>query len=150
MPITDLTIRRINASDRARWEPLWAGYLGFYEQTVSRETTEFTWRRLTTSHEIEGLLAVAENGEALGMAHILYHPSTWNVGGKCYLQDLFVIPAARGRGVGRRLIAAAADSARARGAVMLYWQTEEFNGPARRLYERVAKRSPFILYEVDL
>ncbi len=95
--MTDLTIRPIDGSDRDGWEPLWAGYLAFYEQTVPRETTEFTWRRLTTSHEVEGLLAVNATGEALGFAHFLFHPSTWNVGGKCYLQDLFVIPSARGR-----------------------------------------------------
>jgi GNAT superfamily N-acetyltransferase len=82
--------------------------------------------------------------------HFVYHPTTWSIGGTCYLEDLFVAPAARGQRIGRRLIAAAADAAKANGATTLYWQTEEFNATARRLYERVAKRSPFIRYQIEL
>jgi GNAT superfamily N-acetyltransferase len=93
-------------------------------------------------------LALNENGEAIGLAHFFYHPSTSTSGGNCYLQDLFVIPAARGQRVGRRLIAAVAQAAKTKGVAVVYWQTEEFNGPARRLYERVAKRSPLFTTRV--
>jgi len=44
----------------------------------------------------------------------------------------------------------AVEAARKRGAVVVYWQTEEFNASARRLYERIAKRSPFIRYNIEL
>jgi GNAT superfamily N-acetyltransferase len=149
-PIQGLIVRAVGSEDRALWDPLWAGYLAFYEKSLPAETTDFTWRRLTTTREIEGLIALDAAGEALGLTHFLYHPSTSTLGGNCYLQDLFVIPEARGRRVGRRLIAAVAQRAKARGAAVVYWQTEEFNGAARRLYERVAKRSPFIRYQIDL
>jgi len=148
--ISELVIRPISTGDRERWEPLWNGYLDFYEKTIPQEATKLTWQRLTTNGEIEGLLAVDEHGEALGLVHFLYHPSTSSVGGNCYLQDLFVIPSARGRRVGRRLIEAVRLMAKKKGAAVLYWQTEEFNGTARRLYERVAKRSPFIRYQIEL
>lgn len=149
-PITELSIRPISPGDRRSWEPLWQGYLEFYEKTIPAETTEFTWKRLITTHEVEGLLAWSEKGEALGLAHFLYHASTSTRGGNCYLQDLFVVPAARGRRVGRQLIAAVVQAAKAKGVAVVYWQTEEFNGTARRLYERVAKRSPFIRYQIEL
>lgn len=149
-PVPDLTIRRIAPGDRAQWEPLWAGYHTFYDRTVRAEITDFAWKRLTVTGEIEGLLGFNDRGEALGLVHFFYHPSTSTLGGNCYLQDLFVVPASRGLRVGRRLIAAVADAAKAKGVATLYWQTEEFNGPARRLYERVAKRSPFIRYQIDL
>jgi GNAT superfamily N-acetyltransferase len=145
-----VSIRRIAAADRTLWEPLWAGYHTFYDRTVSQEVTEFAWKRLATTGEIEGLLALSERGDALGLVHFFYHPSTSTLGGNCYSQDLFVVPASRGLRVGRRLIAAVVDAAKAKGVAVLYWQTEEFNGPARRLYERVAKRSPFIRYQIDL
>ena len=45
--MADLVIRPINAADRAAWEPLWAGYLAFYERTIGPEVTDFTWSRLT-------------------------------------------------------------------------------------------------------
>lgn len=147
--IPEVVIRPIGINDREAWEPLWKGYLDFYEKTVPQETTEFTWNRLTTTHELEGFLAV-DNGEALGLVQFFYHPSTNSIGGNCYLQDLFVTPSARGQRVGRRLIAAVVLAAKARKVAVVYWQTEEFNGTARRLYERVAKRSPFIRYQIDL
>ena len=87
---------------------------------------------------------------SLGLVHFLYHASTVSIGGNCYLQDLFVSPVARNQSIGRRLILAVADAARARQAALVYWQTEEFNGTARRVYERVAKRAPFIRYNLEL
>lgn len=143
-------IRPVAHADRALWEPLWSGYLAFYEKSVPPQVTEFTWSRLTASGEIKGLLALDQQGAALGVVHFLYHSSTSNLGGNCYLQDLFVIPAARGQRIGRRLIAAVVEEARKKGCKVVYWLTEEFNGTARRLYERVAKRSPFIRYDIDL
>ncbi len=145
-----VTIRRVATADRAIWEPLWAGYNTFYERTIPPEVTELTWRRLVGDGSIEGFLALDERGEALGLVQFFYHASTSNIGGNCYLQDLFVTPAARGHRIGRRLIAAVVQAAKAKGANVLYWQTEEFNGTARRLYERVAKRSPFIRYNIEL
>jgi GNAT superfamily N-acetyltransferase len=149
-PRVPLRIRPIHSADRALWEPLWQGYLSFYEKTIPAEATQLTWTRLTTTDEITGLLALDEKDQAIGLAHFFYHPSTSSIGGNCYLQDLFVVPAQRGGGVGRRLIEAVLSDAKARKVAVLYWQTEEFNGPARRLYERVAKRSPFIRYQIDL
>ena len=146
----DVPIRPIGRDDRHLWEPLWTGYLDFYERTVGPAVSELTWDRLSRTAEILGLLAVDQHGAAVGLVHFFYHPSASHIGGYCYLQDLFVVPAARGRRVGRRLIAAVAAAAKAKGAEILYWQTEEFNGPARRLYERVAKRSPFIRYQMEL
>jgi len=40
--------------------------------------------------------------------------------------------------------------ARRRGAVKVYWHTQEFNGPARSLYDLLAKRVSFVVYERDL
>lgn len=148
--MTELTIRPISAGDRAAWEPLWAAYLAFYQTTVAPDVTEFTWTRLTSDGGVSGLLAIAPDGRALGFVHFIFHSTTWSRGGTSYLEDLFVVPDARGQRVGRRLIAAVADAAKERGAASLYWQTEEFNATARRLYERVAKRSPFIRYQIDL
>jgi GNAT superfamily N-acetyltransferase len=151
MPVSEPFIRAIVVEDRDAWLPLWAGYQAFYERTVSREVTEATWARLTQTGDVCGFLAFnTEEGTALGLVHYLFHPSTSKLGSNCYLPDLFVVPAARGQRIGRQLIARVTEAARARGAEVLYWQTEEFNGTARRLYERVAKRSPFIRYQLEL
>ncbi|MCW0234818.1 MAG: GNAT family N-acetyltransferase [Ferrovibrio sp.] len=148
--MSDIVIRSIVASERKQWEPLWLGYLAFYEKSVPQAVTDSTWARLLDpQNAIEGLIAW-EGERALGLVQYLLHPSTWNMGGNVYLQDLFVVPEARGKRIGRRLIAAVTGISKQKGAGVLYWQTEEFNGTARRLYERVAKRAPFVRYNIEL
>jgi GNAT superfamily N-acetyltransferase len=147
--MSDIVIRPVAAHERVQWEPLWLGYLAFYEKSVPAAVTDYTWARVVEGREIEALMAW-EGERALGLVQYLLHPSTWNMGGNVYLQDLFVVPEARGKRIGRRLIAAVAEASKARGAGVLYWQTEEFNGTARRLYERVAKRAPFVRYNIEL
>lgn len=149
--MSDIVIRPVAASERKQWEPLWLGYLAFYEKSVPAATTDFTWKRLVDPNDlsIEGMIAW-EGEQALGLVQYLHHASTWSVGGNVYLQDLYVVPEARGKRIGRRLIAAVTETSKAKGAAVLYWQTEEFNGTARRLYERVAKRAPFVRYNIEL
>jgi GNAT superfamily N-acetyltransferase len=147
--MSDIVIRPVAAGERVQWEPLWRGYLAFYEKSVPEAVTDFTWARIVEGREIEALIAW-EGDKALGLVQYLLHPSTWNMGGNVYLQDLFVVPESRGKRIGRRLIAAVTEASKAKGAGVLYWQTEEFNGTARRLYERVAKRAPFVRYNIEL
>jgi GNAT superfamily N-acetyltransferase len=68
----------------------------------------------------------------------------------CYLQDLFTSEEARGRGVGRALIEAVYERAKAVGSPRVYWQTHETNAAAQRLYNKLAERSGFIVYRRDL
>ena len=68
----------------------------------------------------------------------------------CYLQDLFVDPATRGKGAGRALIEAVATKAREHGADRLYWLTQDHNAEARQLYDRLAKTRGFIKYDYPL
>jgi GNAT superfamily N-acetyltransferase len=58
-----------------------------------------------------------------------------------------VAPAARGPGAARALIEAVYAEADRRGADRTYWETQEFNGPARSLYDVMAHRTSFIIYE---
>jgi len=143
-------IRAPEASDEAGWRALWAGYNRFYRAVVAEEVTASLWRTLLSpSGAISGLVA-CRDGELVGLAHLLLHASTWSQRPSCYLEDLFVSPTARGTGAGRALIEAAVLQARARGAARLYWHTQEFNAPARSLYDTLAQRTSFIVYRMDV
>ncbi len=148
--VTPVTVRRLNADDRLMWEPLWRGYLKFYGKEQNDEMIDLTWSRIIQSEDVEGAIVVDGDGTATGLIHYFFHPSTSRHGDNCYIPDLFVLPSNRGHGVGRILIDAVVAEAKQKQAAVVYWQTEEFNGPARRLYEKVAKRSPFIRYEIIL
>ncbi len=144
MEITGLTPR-----DRERWAELWRAYLAFYSTVLPEETFEHTWRRLLDGTALHGLAARVD-GRVVGITHFLFHGSAWTASPICYLQDLYVDNAARGHGVGRKLIEAVAAHARKRDSARLYWLTQDGNAAARLLYDRIAKHSGFIRYEYPL
>jgi len=141
-----LDIRPLTPADRAAWEPLWQGYLAFYKASVSPETTDAAWARFHDGAEPMNALGAFRDGRLVGIVHYIFHRSTWTVGPYCYLQDLFTAEEARGGGVGRALIEAVYERARAAGASRVYWLTHESNDTARALYDRIADRPGFIQY----
>ena len=86
----------------------------------------------------------------LGIAHYHIQRSTWAPIGYVYLEDLFTVPEARGRGVGRRLIDAVRLRAEEIGATRLYWTTQTGNETARRLYDTIADVADFVQYRKSL
>jgi GNAT superfamily N-acetyltransferase len=145
-----ITVRPVMSTDFSRWLPLWEGYNAFYNRVgptaLPEAVTRTTWSRFLDAAEPLHALVAESDGELLGLAHYLFHRSTVSVPLICYLQDLFTVEQARGRGIGRSLIEAVAARARAAAAERLYWQTHESNHTAMRLYDAVAERSGFIVY----
>ena len=131
------TVRAVTQDDKARWLELFKAYIVFYESALSAEQFELTWSRIHSDFNMYGLVA-EQNGRIIGIAHYLYRPSTWAVQDFCYLEDLFVDPAARGTGAGRALIKALEEIARLAGSERLYWTTAPDNATARRLYDSLA------------
>ena len=145
MPIS---VRPLEPADKDAWLPLWQGYLTFYRASVSEEVTAHTWARLIDpAGPIHGFGAANDSGKLVGFVHYLFHPVTWSRSDRCYLEDLFVSPDARGTGAGRALIEAVYGAADAAGANQVYWMTAHDNETARRLYDRVARLTPFIKYQ---
>ncbi|MBX9720959.1 MAG: GNAT family N-acetyltransferase [Candidatus Obscuribacterales bacterium] len=143
-------IRPVIQSDFAQWEPLWIAYNKFYERVLPLEVTEMTWTRFFEDEEpIFGLVAV-ENGQLMGLAHYIFHRSTSMIGNSCYLSDLYTVAPARGKGIGRALIEAVCEKAKAAGSSRVYWMTQETNSTAMVLYDKVAERSGFIQYRKQL
>ncbi|MEP1208744.1 MAG: GNAT family N-acetyltransferase [Rhizobiaceae bacterium] len=146
-----IKIETFNDADRDDWLALWQAYLVFYKATLPEDVGHTTWKRmLDPQGDIEGFKAIDEDGKMVGMVTYLYHGTTWSDKPRCYLHDLFTLPETRGKGVGRTLINAVYDAARADGAEAVYWLTQEFNYPGRILYDKVADRTPFIKYSHTL
>ncbi len=139
-------IREVRPEDFEGWLPLWEGYNRFYERSIPEAVTRGTWARFFRPEEAMHALVAEQDGGLTGMVHYLYHRSTSSLAAVCYLQDLYALPAIRGKGVGRALIEAVYDRAHAAGSPRVYWMTQEGNAVARQLYDRVAERSGFIQY----
>ncbi|WP_025031566.1 GNAT family N-acetyltransferase [Nitratireductor aquibiodomus] len=146
--MTDITIRPLAKTDDAEWRRLWTDYLTFYKTSVPEEVYATTWKRLFDDGEYEpnGLIAEVD-GKPVGLVHYMLHRTCWTVGNNCYLQDLYADPAVRGKGIGRALIEAVYEKADEAGAANVYWMTQDFNETARKLYDRIAKLTPFIKYQ---
>lgn len=143
-------IRAVRPEDRAEWEPLWQGYLDFYAAALDPVVTDSTWGRITDSDSaVDGLVAVGDHG-LVGLLHYVLHPTTWTMAPACYLEDLFVQPAARGAGMGHALITALTDLARTQGWSSIHWITAQDNAAGMRLYDRIARRTTWVRYEIDL
>jgi GNAT superfamily N-acetyltransferase len=141
-------VRRLEAGDKPAWLALFKGYIEFYAAAVPDDVIEMTWGRLIDGEPGSpiALVAVDAADTPIGLAHLLFHRSTWSPTWYCYLEDLFVHPAQRTRGVGRALIEATYREADARGCTRTYWATQEFNYRARALYDRLATKSAFVQY----
>jgi GNAT superfamily N-acetyltransferase len=142
-------IRRLAERDRDAWRRLFAAYIEFYKANVPDEVIDLTWQRMMAAESDFhiGLVAVDDQDRPVGLAHVLFHRSTWSPTWYCYLEDLFVDAKIRGKGIGRELIEATYREADAKGATRTYWTTQEFNYRARELYDQLATKSEFIRYQ---
>ena len=98
------------------------------------------------------LLARGDDGATLGFAQLFPSFSSVRVAPIYVLNDLFVTPSARRRGVGTLLLQAVADMARASGAVRVKLSTAITNVAAQRLYEEMqwTREEDFHVYNVSL
>lgn len=144
MPIV---VRPVTAADRESWLPLFRGYRDFYRLAQDDAVVERVWSWLVDdAHEVSGLVAV-DDGALLGIAHWrrFSRPSTGTVG--IWLDDLYTTPDARGRGVGRALIAELQRIAGSEGRSVVRWITADDNAQAQVLYDDVATRTRWLTYD---
>jgi len=129
------------------WLFLWNDYNAFYRNEVTEEITRNTFRRLEEG--ADGFFGPVAEGEGglVGLAHAIFHPSTWTTLSYCYLEDLFVARTQRGSGVAKALIEGVYTEADRRGADRVYWHTQSYNAPALSLYDQVAQPTSFVVYK---
>ena len=149
-----LLIRTAEKQDFAQWKVLWDGYNAFYGRkgpTALPDTvTNMTWSRFFDGYEPMQAFVAEQSGQLLGLAHFLFHRTTISIESICYLQDLFTVEDARGKGVGRALIEEVYRYAKRAGCSRVYWQTHETNATAMRLYDKVAEKSGFLVYRKNV
>lgn len=133
-----ISITPISQADYDEWIVAWVGYLTFYKTELTEKQHRHTFERLVDPNgNIEGLVA-KDDGKIVGLSHFQFHPNTWTEFEYCYMSDLYVDPKCRGKGVGRKLIEATDDIAKARGCKRVYWTTAYDNKTAQALYDKVA------------
>ena len=146
----NLSIRPVELRDKERWLELWKGYLTFYKTEFSADKTEVTWKRLLDPDFNLYCLVAEDDGQIKGMTTFNFQNSTWSENGQCLLEDLFVDETLRGQGIGRALINAVINEAKIRGCSRVYWNTDETNQTARKLYDSYVLESGKRQYRVPI
>ena len=146
----NLSIRPVELRDKERWLELWKGYLTFYKTEFSADKTEVTWKRLLDPNFNLYCLLAERDGQTMGMTTFNFQNSTWSQNGQCLLEDLFVDQTIRGQGTGRALIDAVIIEAKTRGCSRVYWNTDETNQTARKLYDSYVLESGKRQYRVPI
>jgi GNAT superfamily N-acetyltransferase len=146
----NLSIRPVELRDKERWLELWKGYLIFYKTEFSADKTEVTWNRLLDPNFNLYCLVAEDDGQIKGMTTFNFQNSTWSENGQCLLEDLFVDETIRGQGTGRALIDAVISEAKKRGCSRVYWNTDETNQTARKLYDSYVLESGKRQYRIPI
>jgi GNAT superfamily N-acetyltransferase len=141
MPTPALSVRRGTARDVPTIVALIRGLARYERLAAQMKTTPRAIRRdgFGRRRYFETLIC-RRGGEPIGFALYFFTYSTFMGKPTLYLEDLFVLPAARGAGAGRALLAALARRAVRRGCGRMEWAVLDWNRPAIRFYERLGAR----------
>jgi GNAT superfamily N-acetyltransferase len=132
--------------------PLIRGYCDFYEADPPDDGLREMAKVLIADPE-EGVIFIARDGDgkAVGFAAMGWKWSSLSAARAGVLEDLFVSPDARGKGLAEALIEACADRCRERGAAKLEWVTATDNQRAQKVYDRIGgKGETWMNYELEL
>jgi GNAT superfamily N-acetyltransferase len=143
-----VSVRPVEPRDAGAWRRLFRDYGIFYETSFDDAQLDHVWALLTTEGSGVDALVAEVDGAVVGIAHYRSHPDTFSTGNDWYLDDLFTDPSARGTGVASALIERLSELARATGPGTLRWITAEDNVTAQRVYDRLAKRTTWVTYEI--
>ena len=142
-------IRNIEIKDKVEWEKLYQGYAEFYKVKITEETLNTVWNWLhDLNHELNGLVYEVDNN-IVAIAHYRQMPSPLRGKNIGFLDDLFVHPDFRGRKIGEDIINKLNEISKERKWGLIRWITRNDNHSAKSLYDRIAKKSTWDVYELD-
>lgn len=131
--MSEVRIRRAESEDAAAIARLLHDFNREYDESTPGVTALTGYcRQLLEAGEISVLLAGAGPD---GISLVRFRNSVWTGGPEAHLQELYVVPALRGRGIGRALLEATMDAAREAGASGIDLNTGTTDTAARALYE---------------
>lgn len=151
MTRSEIELRQATVEDLDLVVPLFDAYRQFYRQPGDPDgARRFLRERFVQNQSV--IFLASGGGTSIGFAQLYPSFSSGAMRRIFVLNDLFVAPEARGRGVGSALLHAAAEYGRGHGAIRLVLSTEIGNTAARAVYERMGwKRDTlFCVYELAL
>ena len=142
-------IRNIQIKDKDEWRELYQGYANFYQVEISKITLDTVWNwLLDQNHELSGLVYEINN-KLVAIAHYRRMPSPLRGKDIGFLDDLYVHPDFRRRKIGEEIINKLNHISQEKGWGLIRWITRNDNHNAKSLYDRVANKSTWDVYELE-
>jgi len=141
-------IRHIQLKDKEQWKELYKGYADFYKVEMNDKILQTVWSWLNDkNHELNGLVYEVDES-IVGLAHYRRMPRPLRGQDIGFLDDLFVDPKYRGQKIGEKLINKMKEISKFKGWNLVRWITQDDNVRAKLLYDRVAKKTNWDVYEL--
>jgi len=145
-----IIIRQINSKDFDKWRSAYHYYAEHYEVSLTEEGIKTTWNWLMDDKQtLRGIVAENKNN-IIGIAHYRAMPSPLRGKYIGFLDDIIIIPEKRGTGIGKQLLDKIKEIGIKEKWSIVRWITKDDNYQARTLYDKVAVKSDWNMYEMDL
>ena len=141
-------IREIKFRDKEEWKDLYRGYADFYKVEMNEQILKIVWGWLhDKNHDVKGIVYEHEN-KIVGFAHYRRMPRPLRGKYIGFLDDIYVEPKQRGKKIGEKLIYELNEISKKNNWDLIRWITQDNNRRAKSLYDRVAKKTSWSLYEL--
>ncbi len=149
--MSKLTIAAPTESDRDDWNRLYHGYAEFYQVPMNDSILDTVWGWIQDANNpFFCLFARDDAGKAVGLMHCRQMPSPLRGAQVGFLDDLFVVPEARGSGAVQELYQALNDLGAKQGWPFFRWITAENNYRARSLYDHISDKTHWVTYQMPV
>ena len=148
--MTPPAIRPLLPDDYDQWRRLFQGYADFYQVTLTKDAVQTNWSWLMDAEHVCTGLVAEQSRQLIGLAHFRGMPSPLRGQMIAFLDDLFVVPENRSGGAAAAMITAVQTAAKVEGWGVVGWITRENNYRARDLYDKLAKKTDWALYEMTV
>ena len=141
-------IREIQLKDKQQWEKLYKGYADFYKVEMNNKILQAVWNWLhDKNHEVDGLVYEINNS-IVALAHYRKMPRPLKGNNIGFLDDLYVDPEHRGKRIGEKILNKLKEISKSKEWNLIRWITRDDNLRAKSLYDRVAQKTTWKLYEL--
>ena len=142
-------IRVIEPKDQKQWQKLYENYADFYKVEMNDKILQSVWNWLHDKrHETSGLVYEVD-GNIVGFAHYRRMPSPLRGKDIGFLDDLFVEPKHRGQKIGAKILNELKIISKSKGWNLIRWITHDDNLRAKALYDRIAEKTKWDVYELS-
>ena len=146
-----IVVSELCLQDRPEWEALYYAYAEFYKVPMDQDILDTVWLWIfDQDNAFYALVAKDDTGCCLGLMHFRAMPSPLRGKLVGFLDDLFIKPECRGKGVVDALYQALNNDAADKGWPFIRWITAENNYRGRSVYDKLSDKTQWVTYQMPV